>query len=485
MANVKSYIDSLLTALTPANAAAVIAPDTTDVGVICESPLMVAINHIKKDTHGEEDEWVDLSKGSPPTQHSDDTYKPRQRDSGVDVDEMQPPSKHPHIPRFYTPRTPPSQQMLKVRLTRIRSLFPPDGLSLSEFTKVTKACRLPTYFNAALFRACLGFEEGDEGNWGDVSEGCVRWEDFERTWMNLHTRTRIKTQLNPLTTLTFSILDIHNKSYLVASDLDIIIQDILKTHPSFAFLSPTSPFHALYARTVTTRLLYDSSLHVGRGRMTIREYAGLGLVEMVDKVETVEGCLSVEMPDPFSYRDFYIIYCQFYDLDSDKDMLLSLKDFAPYTEDTLSQTALKRMMEVYGRPAPPESALPKPKRKGMKRERIEGKVFEFEEFVVFHKSLTSPTTPQSLTYFFTFLDADSDGVLRAIELEPFYRSRTSTPCTCTSQSSFTSFLRMTYDLLKLDGGLDCTDQGLRLTDLKRNPADGAAFLNGVLGVRKG
>ncbi|KAJ3035809.1 hypothetical protein HDV00_003391 [Rhizophlyctis rosea] len=492
MAHVKSYIDTLLASLSPAPIPTTLNPDND----LLQSPVAVS-PPTPPAWKADEEDWVDLSKGSPPTSPSHnrrsagiggDKPLPRPRDSGVDVDEMtgivpQPSKPGQTIPRFYHPSPRPSRQTLQARLNRMRSLFPGngDGLDLKEFRVVTKACRLPVFFNAALFRACLcgaAAKEGEEWGWEDVVGEEVGWEMFARTYLNLHTRT-------PHTTLPFSILDIRNKHHLTASDLDIIIQDILAHHPAFSFLSPSSPFHSLYAKTVTTRLLYEASSHATRGRMDEREFRKVGVVEMVEKVEKVEGCLSSEMPGAFSYRDFYVCYCQFYDLDGDRDMLLTVKDFQPYTEDTLSQTVIRRVMELYGKPAPEAKASAGAKSGKRGKSKVEGKVFGFEEFVAFHTSLTTPHTPPALTYWFRTLDADSDGIIRGIELEPFWRGRQrchfslpphSPPCPCDEDTdSLRSFLKVTYDLLNPTRGLEF-DGGVRLGDLKRNPQDGAAFL---------
>jgi serine/threonine-protein phosphatase 2A regulatory subunit B'' len=116
------------------------------------------------------------------------------------------------------------------------------------------------------------------------------------------------------------------------------------------------------------------------------------------------------MPAPFSYKDFYVIYCKFWELDRDRDMQLTLADLELYGRRALSRAALSRVIECYGVRSPDDVQPP-----GL----ISGHL-GFKEFVNFILSVEEKTTDSALHYWYRILDLDEDGVLSFLELETFW-----------------------------------------------------------------
>jgi len=58
----------------------------------------------------------------------------------------------------------------------------------------------------------------------------------------------------------------------------------------------------------------------------------------------VDGVSSVQVHEFFSYEHFYVIYCKFWELDSDHDFLLSREDMLRYDNGALSPLIIDRVM---------------------------------------------------------------------------------------------------------------------------------------------
>ena len=52
----------------------------------------------------------------------------------------------------------------------------------------------------------------------------------------------------------------------------------------------------------------------------------------------------------FSYEHFYVLYCRFWELDSDRDYRISAEDLKKYKEESLSQKAVEAIFERAPRP---------------------------------------------------------------------------------------------------------------------------------------
>jgi len=128
---------------------------------------------------------------------------------------------------------------------------------------------------------------------------------------------------------------------------------------------------------------------------------------------TIEGHIVDEEHDInavhryFSYEHFYVLYCKFWELDSDHDFLLTKQDLLRHDGYVLTPAIVNRIFEqpVY------------PFMSGLENK------MSFEDFVFFFISEEDKTNPISLTYWFRCVDIDGDGVIRPWEMEFFYEQQ--------------------------------------------------------------
>ncbi|KAJ4462003.1 putative Serine/threonine protein phosphatase 2A regulatory subunit B''beta [Paratrimastix pyriformis] len=109
----------------------------------------------------------------------------------------------------------------------------------------------------------------------------------------------------------------------------------------------------------------------------------------------------------FSYEHFYVLYCKFWELDSDHDQFIGKADLARYGTGALSQKTLDRIFTQI----PRKFASTRPG------------TMCYDDFIWFLLSEEDKTTDTSLTYWFRLCDLDGDGVISAYEMEYFYEEQ--------------------------------------------------------------
>ena len=110
----------------------------------------------------------------------------------------------------------------------------------------------------------------------------------------------------------------------------------------------------------------------------------------------------------FSYQHFYVIYCKFWELDRDHDMIIDLDALARYDGGTMTRNILSRVINGCG----------KPPSKGTK-----SGLMTYEDFVWFILSVEDKRSHQSIEYWFRCMDLDGDGVISLFEMEEFYKEQ--------------------------------------------------------------
>lgn len=131
-----------------------------------------------------------------------------------------------------------------------------------------------------------------------------------------------------------------------AADLQIrgggYLQAVLQYHPGLEFLTDTPEFQARYAETVIFRIFYTVN-RSGNGRMSYRELRRSDLLEALFALEREEDINRVSRY--FSYEHFYVVYCKFWELDSDHDFSLDKNDLARYNNCALTYQIVERIFE--------------------------------------------------------------------------------------------------------------------------------------------
>ena len=147
----------------------------------------------------------------------------------------------------------------------------------------------------------------------------------------------------------FAVLAKDGAKSLTQSDLGPLLRYVVTTHPGLAFLAEHGEFQAKYSSTVITRLFYRANLS-RTGTISKREFrdAEPSIVDALFKLESTDD-VNAET-GYFSYEHFYVLYCQFWELDQDKDAKLTRTDLLKYGGHRLSRAIVDRVFDAAPRP---------------------------------------------------------------------------------------------------------------------------------------
>lgn len=273
------------------------------------------------------------------------------------------------IPQFYFKNgRPPPNEMKEHFLFQVDNRFHGhlDGLQLLEFKSFTKEiCKLPSFFSSALFRKI------------DVSfTGTITRDQFIDYWI------RSNMLAMDLPTQIYTILKQPHRTYLVQDDFKPILRELLSSHPGLEFLHSTPEFQERYAETVIHRIFYYTN-RSGNGRLTLRELKRGNLIDAmlhVDEEEDINKVLRY-----FSYEHFYVIYCKFWELDTDHDFFIDRENLIKYGNHSLTYRIVDRIFSQVPRKF---------------SSKVEGKM-NYEDFVHFILAEEDKSSEPSLEYWYT------------------------------------------------------------------------------------
>eukprot|EP00878_Enallax_costatus_P010472 GHUV01010934.1.p1 GENE.GHUV01010934.1~~GHUV01010934.1.p1 ORF type:complete len:441 (+),score=166.87 GHUV01010934.1:1036-2358(+) len=276
-------------------------------------------------------------------------------------------------------------------MARVNALFDPHpaGLNLEQFsTVVQEVCQLPTILAHPWFERLVA----------GSSSRLVSKAAFVDWW------TSRQLVAAPATRRLWEVLRPDGKHYLTYADFRPLLQAVLQYHPGLEFLADTPEFQARYAETVIYRIFYTVN-RSGSGRMSYRELRRSDLLEALFALEREEDINRVSRY--FSYEHFYVVYCKFWELDSDHDFSLDKNDLARYNNCALTYQIVERIFEE----APRKFTSGVPGKMG------------YEDFVWFILSEEDKTTDTAIEYWFRCADLDCDGVITPSEMWHFYEEQ--------------------------------------------------------------
>ncbi|XP_029434215.1 serine/threonine-protein phosphatase 2A regulatory subunit B'' subunit beta [Rhinatrema bivittatum] len=293
------------------------------------------------------------------------------------------------IPKFYFPRGCPNVNInidaIISKVEKIFSQFPSEKVKLEDMGKVAKACDCPFYWKAALFYAA----GGDRTGYVSVHKFVAMWRKILQ-----HCYDDAAKFMHLLMKPGSNCLD--------QEDFIPFLQDIVNTNPYLAFLKEASEFHSRYITTVIQRIFYTVN-RSWSGKITCTELRKSSFLQNVAALEEED----VNQLDYFSYVHFYVIYCKFWELDTDHDLYIDQNDLARHS-DAISSRIIERIF----------SGAVTRERKAQKERKI-----GYDDFVWFLISEEDKKTPTSIEYWFRCMDLDGDGVLSMYELEYFYEEQ--------------------------------------------------------------
>lgn len=291
------------------------------------------------------------------------------------------------IPTFYVPKAGTiSATQAEMELLQLRQALAPhgqQGLALQAFASIAQGLwNLPKFFNKPLF---------DKLSNGAPTIGEAQLVPFWRENMQ-HPDPAAR---------AFCVLKTQGRDVLTPQDFAPFIDELMREHPGLQFLKETPEFQERYGETVIARIFYSVNVH-GNGKMTMKEMVASNLLQCMLGVDSQPDINMVN--DFFSYEHFYVIYCKFWELDTDHDFLLSRDDLLRYANHSLTYRLVERIF--CGAPRALSSGV---------LDRM-----GYEDFIWFLLSEEEKSTNQAIDYWFRCLDMDGDGKLTAPDMLHFY-----------------------------------------------------------------
>uniref|UniRef100_A0A2K6C9I7 Protein phosphatase 2 regulatory subunit B''alpha n=1 Tax=Macaca nemestrina TaxID=9545 RepID=A0A2K6C9I7_MACNE len=232
-----------------------------------------------------------------------------------------------NIPRFYFPEgLPDTCSNHEQTLSRIETAFmdiEDQKADIYEMGKIAKVCGCPLYWKAPMFRAA-----------GGEKTGFVTSQSFIAMWrklLNNHHDDASK---------FICLLAKPNCSSLEQEDFIPLLQDVVDTHPGLTFLKDAPEFHSRYITTVIQRIFYTVN-RSWSGKITSTEIRKSNFLQTLALLEEEEDINQIT--DYFSYEHFYVIYCKFWELDTDHDLYISQADLSRYNDQASSNRIIERI----------------------------------------------------------------------------------------------------------------------------------------------
>lgn len=147
--------------------------------------------------------------------------------------------------------------------------------------------------------------------------------------------------MNPKRRL-FDIIAKHKCEYITSDDFKPLLNHLLSNHPGLEFLKATPEFQDRYADTVVMRIFFCLDVN-DDGRITYRDFKNSNLFTTLQTVDTEDDINKIRQY--FSYEHFYVLYCRFWELDSDHDFIIDKEDFSRYEGHALSRKAVDRIFQ--------------------------------------------------------------------------------------------------------------------------------------------
>uniref|UniRef100_A0A2D4H7U9 EF-hand domain-containing protein n=1 Tax=Micrurus lemniscatus lemniscatus TaxID=129467 RepID=A0A2D4H7U9_MICLE len=297
-----------------------------------------------------------------------------------------------NIPTFYFPYGLPNicnnHDEIIIKVEAAFSEFEDKKVPYNEMGKIIKICGCPLYWKAPMFNAS-----------GGEQTGFVSVHSFVAMWR------KILHNCHDDASKFICLLAKPNCNYLEQEDFIPVLQDIVETHPGLTFLKDAPEFHSRYITTVIQRIFYIVNRSWSR-KISLIELKKSNFLQTLALLEEEEDINQIT--DYFSYEHFYVIYCKFWELDTDHDLYINQSDLARYNDQALSSRIIERIFTgavLRGSQEQKENQM------------------SYADFVWFLISEEDKRCLTSIEYWFRCMDLDGDGTLSMYELEYFYEEQ--------------------------------------------------------------
>ncbi|ESL05542.1 hypothetical protein TRSC58_06804 [Trypanosoma rangeli SC58] len=321
-----------------------------------------------------------------------------------------------------------------------------------QFSKLCQEVfKIPTWMKDALFgriAAAAGISES----------AALTYEQISSYYYNVFGPITVNRRLFEL------IRGDSDSQYLTLQNFKDMVRYLVDSHPGLEFLKQPE-FQEYYCRTVAIRIMYSLERQQG-GKISWFVFDRSDLPEVMQELDEKDVNLVLQY---FSYEHFYVLYCKFWELDTDRDQLVGFDDLCKYGQNSVCPSVIKRVVEGAGRPL-----------SSGKREQL-----DFEDFVYFCLSEEDKNNSPAVYYWFKVLDVDGDGILSGYELFEFYRENHQHFLEFSENPGDLTYGDMMCQMLDMMGFLCSQDDqiGLTLSDLRACPTP-SNFFNMVFNAQK-
>lgn len=331
-----------------------------------------------------------------------------------------PKSEGGSIPAFYHPQKRPNHRVLDPEEEAvINKLFPTSVSVVTDSSELVEI--VTTVLGLSRFFAEPLFKKINQGKGNKV----VTRADLTDFWKG---RLKIGDSLLNF----FHVVKQEANDFITRADFREFLWVLLDAHPGLSFLRESPEFQERYADTVICRIFY----HTDRRKVNkiylrdLQRSTNPSIVKAWQELDNTDDINSVRLF--FSYEHFYVLYCKFWDLDSDHDFLIDKEDLVKYDGHAWSPRAIDRVFAA-GRKF--SSGIP-------------GKM-GYEDFVWFILSDEDKSSQISLEFLFSLIDLDGDGVIRDHEMRFFYEEQQNRlECMNQDAPKFEDVLCQMNDLIK-------------------------------------
>ncbi|VDK86842.1 unnamed protein product [Litomosoides sigmodontis] len=305
------------------------------------------------------------------------------------------------IPRFHYPYGIPfSGKKSSNNLSVVKGLFRKynDQVDLSHMKEICLASGLCPLWKQPLYN-CISTSTSNFINFHEFTSW---WKKFEE---NAHDEA----------SRFVYILTNGSRNFLTADDFNAFIQDLIDTLPSLSCLKEAVAFHQAYIKTVMKKFFV---------------YKAITILERAEVNEEREF---------FSYKHFYVIYCNFYLLDK-----------------ALTNLAVQR---IFSGAVSLNSSI--------------NQTIDYIAFVNFLLAEVDKCHPKSIEYWFRIMDLNGDGRISFDEMEQFYNEVVANVVRINMDVLvFNNLVNMLKDMISPHSSTYFT-----LSDLKRYPPLARYFFN--------
>lgn len=297
--------------------------------------------------------------------------------------------KKTKIPTFYYPDGKPLDTEVKEQNNKVIDDWfgSKTEINADEFLPIVeKLFKFPKFFKFLIFNRL------DSQRKGKISKTA-----FIDIWESEYEKLEVSKRM-------FKIIAKPGVDYMSNDDFKPIMRELLDSHPGLEFLQATPEFQDRYADTVVMRIFFVIDTN-DDSRISYRDFKKSNLMQTLKEVDEEDDINKIR--DYFSYEHFYVLYCRFWELDSDHDFLIDKEDFSRYEGYALSRKTMDRIFEQI----PRKFKSDKPNK------------MWYEDFVWFMLWEEDKSTKRSLDYWFKIIDLDSNGIITPHEMEFFYEEQ--------------------------------------------------------------